>query len=161
MPSIFVTTKILAYFADADKAENQIVIGGSNIQISEEFEVPKEVKPGVSFKKDVKITNLGPSDCYIRVKAVFSNSDIGKYCEVDWNESDWIYHETDGYYYYKNPMGKGEWSTSLFTTITILETTPEVAIKDFEIIIYAESYQAGSYDSYIEAWEQYRANKPN
>lgn len=158
--SIHIIMNICAYLTDADVATNKMRIGGNHIQITEDFEPPKEVIPGVSFKKNVQIKNLGPSDCYVRVKAVFSDSDMGKYCEVDWNTTDWIYNEMNGYYYYNHSIVKGESSTSLFTTITIKEDTPETAIKDFEIIIYAESYQSEGFDTYIEAWEYYNKNNP-
>ncbi len=151
---------VAAYMADADKARNQFTIGGVNVELTEEFNPPEKLTPGVVIEKDVKVTNTGPNSCYVRVLAVFSNSDMGQYCTVDWNTTDWVYNENDSYWYYTKAIIDGEVTTSLFTTITLSEEIPEAAIKDFDMIVYTESYQADGFADYQSAWANYQANKP-
>ena len=170
---------ILAYLIDADRAKNEITIGSNTIQIEEEFTPPAEVKPGVTFTKNVKVKNTGPTDCYVRIKAVFTTSDMEKFCEVDWNTTDWIYSPADNYWYYPRYICEGEKTPSLFTKVSVKERydfdgdgteedgeiIPEAVIQDFDIIVYAESYQAGEFrdyeNAYLDAWSHYQANKPD
>ena len=151
---------VLAHYVDADKANNKFVVGSNIIEIVEEFDPPQELVPGVSFTKDVQVKNTGTVDCYVRVLAEFSDSDMGKHCTVDWNKTDWVYSDEDGYWYYKNAIAPNESTSSLFTKITLSEDIDPAAIKDFDIIVYAESYQAYGFSDYISAWENYQVNKP-
>ena len=152
----------VAYFTDADNAVNTLAVGINTIDITEEFEPPEEIKPGVRFKKDVKVLNVEGCDCYVRVKAVFDNSHMEQYCTVDWKDSIWVYNESDGYWYYPEIISEGESTPSLFTTVAIAEDAPEYAMADFNIIVYAESvesYQGQGFSSYVEAWQHYQENK--
>lgn len=151
---------ITAYLADSDLSVNEMTIGGSNIQLIEEFVPPAELLPGVSFTKNVQVKNKGPNDCYVRVYAAFSNGDMEKYCTVDWNTDDWAKDAENGYWYYTNALAVNEMTPSLFTTVTLKEDAPEAAIRDFDIIVYAESYQAEGFSSYTAAWNNYKRNKP-
>lgn len=148
-----------AYLMDADSARNQFTIGGNRINIHENFTPPKELRPGVSFSKKVRVDNVGPVDCYVRVFADFTDSDMGQYCDVDWNTTDWV-KNADGYYYYKHRLVSGDSTTNLFTKVTVRSNTPAAAIKDFDIIVYAESYQAADYADYQAAWRDFQKNDP-
>ena len=166
---------VAAYMTDADSARNKLVVGGNRIEIEEGFIPPPELKPGVSFTKNVRVKNVGASDCYVRVMAVFNTSDMEKYCEVDWNTTDWSYNSEDNYWYYPNSISQGEKTPSLFTkvkvkeyydfngngTIEDSETIPQSIIEDFDIIVYAESYQSADFSDYREAWAHYQVNKPD
>ena len=152
--------RIYAYLSDADSATNKVTVGGSNIAIIEDFNPPLKLEPGVSFTKNVSVKNNGPSDCYVRIKAVFANGDMEKYCVVDWNRVDWEYDESDGYYYYPDPLKEGQVTPSLFTTVTINGDAEPLSIKDFDILVYSESYQATGFNTYTDAWQKYHANKP-
>lgn len=146
---------IWAYFTGRNSMKNTIILGGVTVEVVETFEPPEVLEPGTSFTKDVKVQNLGPSDAYIRVFAVFSDSEMEEYCTVDWNTTDFIYNETDGYWYYtKKLMAEGNASitSSLFTTVTLSNEIPEDKIKDFEILIYAEGFQAEGFETYEDAW---------
>ena len=154
-------TGVTAYLTDADIARNKFVIGGNRIEIEEGFIPPPELKPGISFTKNVRVKNIGTSDCYVRVMAVFSNSDMEKYCEVDWNTENWVYNSEDGYWYYPKAISKGNKTPSLFTKVKIADNTPEASIEDFDIIVYAESYQSGDFKDYQSAWAHYKVNKPD
>ncbi len=150
---------VSAYLAASDRAGNEVRVGGVNIKIVEAFTPPPETLPGTVIPKDVKVKNLGPNDCYVRVMAVFSDSDMGQYCQVDWNTEDWI-TQADGYHYYKKPLMEGESTTSLFTRIKVQEDTPEALVGDFDVIVYGEGYQSEGYGTWQEAWKAYRVNKP-
>lgn len=152
---------ISALFTDGDSADNLFIVGGSNIEIIENFDPPEELEPGTSFTKNVKAKNLGPSSCYIRIKAVFTDSDMEKFCTVDWNHDDFIYNDKDGYYYYTKVLDVGEETESLFTTITLSESINPGEIKDFDVLVYAESYQSSGFASYEDAWKHYHRNKPS
>lgn len=171
-------TGVLAYLTDGDFARNKFIVGGNRIEIEEGFIPPPELKPGVSFTKNVRVKNTGSSDCYVRVMAVFTTSDMEKYCEVDWNTTDWVFNEEDGYWYYPKSISTGDKTPSLFTKVKIKEfydfdgngtteedeTVPQSVIEDFDIIVYAESYQSGEFfgyeNAYQDAWAHYRVNKP-
>lgn len=168
-------TGVIAYLSDADFARNKFVVGGNKIEIEEGFDPPSKLEPGISFKKDVKIKNTGTSACYVRIMAVFTTSDMEKYCEVDWNTGDWVYNAADNYWYYPTSISTGEETPSLFTKVSIKEhydfngdgviaddeLIPESVMQDFDIIVYAESYQSGEFDKYQDAWAHYQVNKPD
>ena len=152
--------RIYAYLSDADSATNKVTVGGSNIEIIEDFDPPLNLEPGVEFTKGISVKNNGPGDCYVRIKAVFANGDMEQYCVVDWNRTDWYYESSDGYYYYPAPLKEGEVTPSLFTKVKINDDVPVELINDFEILVYSESYQATGFDTYTDAWQKYHANKP-
>ncbi len=154
----FSITTIAAYLADGDSARNAIIVGGNRIVIDEIYD-PEPIIPGESVVKQVRIKNTGPNACYVRVMAVFSDSDIGKYTQVDWNLTDWVYNAEDGYYYYKNILEHEETTSWLFTILHFSEDLPEEMIKDVELIVYAESYQAEGHEHYKDAWTDYQLNK--
>ena len=153
-------TGVRAYLFDGDWANNRIKIGECNIRIVEDFDPPKELAPGISFRKNVQVKNEGPSDCYVRVKALLTDSHMEPFIEIDWNTSSWQYDPTDGYYYYIYPLEDGDYTESLLTTVTLIEGDYQAQIKDFDILIYAECYQANGFSSYQEAWDHFEINKP-
>ena len=162
--AVVATASIITYFTDGDIAINDLKIGSNVIEIVEEFDPPEEVNPSTEFTKDVKVKNIGLSDCYVRVMAVFDNSHMEQFCEVDWNDTDWVYNPTDGYWYYPDAIARGNSTPSLMTTVKIKDDTPEAAIVDFNIIVYAESVesnQESGFTDYIQAWANYQKNKTN
>lgn len=153
------TNYISAYFTDNDIETNSVSVGYNDIQVVEDFEPPKELAAGISFTKDVKVQNTGTVDCFVRVKALFTNSDMEQYCEVNYDTINWAYNDSDGYYYLINSVSVNEFSPSLFTTVKIKDDVESTEIKDFDILIYAESYQAYGYDTYQSAWSDFYKNK--
>ena len=153
---------VIAYFTDIASKTNTLTLGGNAIEIVEDFEPPEFIEAGISFKKDVQVKNTGLSDCYVRVKVVFTDSDMEKFCTfTDLNTTDWVYNSTDNWYYYTNELEQNELTSSLFTTVAISDTLEEYQIKDFDILVYAESFQSYDFDNYEDAWEEYAKNKPN
>lgn len=148
---------ISAYLSDADKADNSIIVGGNNISIDEVYE-SEPITPGASITKKVHIYNDGPNACYVRVRAVFTDSNVGKYAVIDWNLEDWEYNTKDEYYYYKQPIKEGESTSYLMTSIAISEEIPKESIQDVNLIVYAESYQSEGFLIYQDAWEDFQLN---
>ena len=149
--------KMSAYLADGDTTVNSFVVGGNRITIEEDFD-PKPVAPGETITKKVQIKNTGPNNCYIRVRAVFSDSRVGQYADVDWNRSEWVYDENDEYYYYKFPVATNETTSSLMTNIVFSDLMPSECVGDVDMLIYAESYQSYGFSNYQEAWSEYQKN---
>ena len=158
-----------AYYNDTHEKENIFTVGGVRIDLIEEFEPPKELKADTTFKKDVSVKNVGENDCYVRIKAVFTDSDMGKYSSLDLDSSEdkndnsvhYWYNSEDGYHYLKNELKVGEQSPSLFTEVHVSKDIPAEEIKEFDILIYTESFQSYGFDNYEEAWEYYGRNNPN
>ena len=148
---------IMAYLSDGDETSNLLTIGGNNISIDEEYE-PEPIEPGEKITKKVRIQNDGPNTCYVRVRAVFSDSDVGQYAAIDWNTTDWVYNKQDEFYYYVWPVTEGEKTSYLMTSVMFEENIPEYDVKDVELIVYAESYQADGFSNYTEAWDDYQMN---
>lgn len=150
----------LAYLTSADLANNMFSVGNVDVEPVEEFDPPEELIPGVSFKKDVKIQNNGRCDCYVRVKAVFTDGDMEKLCTVDWNTTDFTYNSSDGYWYHKAIVPVDTMTNSLFTTVTVSSDASQTELKEFDIIIYAEAYQSDKFATYTEAWSNFSKNEP-
>lgn len=161
LAALAITGGALAFLTDIASKTNILTIGGNTIEIVEDFEPPEIIEAGISFKKDVQIKNTGPSDCYVRVKVVFTDSDMEKFCTfTDLNTTDWIYNSSDNWYYYTQSLKKEELTSSLFTNVAISNNLESYQIKDFDILLYAESFQAYEFDNYEDAWEEFAKNKP-
>ena len=151
-----------AFLTSTASKNNSFTIGGNTIEIIEDFIPPESIKAGIEFKKDIKVKNTGASNCYVRLKVVFSDSDMEKFCTfTDLNTSDWIYNSSDNYYYYKQPIKNNELTTSLFTTVAISDTLEIYQAKPFDIFVYAESMQANPFENYEEAWATFEQQKTN
>ena len=152
---------IAAYLTTAAKITNTVTVGYNEVEIVEDFTPPIEMKPGISFQKEVAVSNTGPVDCFVRVLSLFSRSDMEDLCDVNYNTQDWEYNETDQYWYYKHSLKTGETTEPLFDTVKIHDDASEAAIKAFDIIVYAESYQdSGEFSDYQAAWEHFQINHP-
>ena len=150
-----------AYLVRTDNLVNSLFVGENRIEVTEEFDRPGKVTPGISFHKMPYVTNTGNLDCFVRCRVDFSSSDAGRnnneggYSTLDYNTTDWTYNPNDGYWYY-NYILKPDESTkdhALFTTVTISDTADEKKMTDFDIYVYTESYQAGNHsaDDYMSS----------
>lgn len=117
----------MAYFTTYVKAK-----GGCEITLGSETEIHENVK---DMTKEIKITNTGKTDCYVRVK-VFCGSqlDIAYSGAVDdkgnalWTKKD------DGYWYYKEILKAGGTSEVLEVKISL----PEDYKDSFNVIVVQE-----------------------
>ena len=149
---------IHGYLADGDQIKNPLVIGGNQIRIREEYEVPDELIPGMTYLKTVQVENCGLSDCYVRIKAVFTDSRVGAYCTPDWNTTDFVFRD-DGYYYYEKALSGGEKTPCLFTAVTVSEDLPAGEPEACSILVYAESCQAEGFSDDESAWSYWGRNQ--
>ena len=155
-----VSGQINAYLTDREQAVNQLVIGGNRIEVVEEFDPPDALVPGSTVTKTVRVRNSGHSECYVRIKAVFSDSDTGQFCSLDWNTANYVYRQEDGFYYYTGKVSPDGLTEYLFTTVSVSPEAPPEKLGRLSILVYAESCQSAGFAGYEEAWEYYRRNQP-
>ena len=148
-----------AYFTDGIQKDNVTKVGTVEVKIREEFQQPEEILPGQTIQKRVQIENMGSAPCYVRVKAVFSDSRIEKYCTVDWNLTDWFYNSAEEYVYYKEVLKPGEKTRNLMTEIAISEQSRKENLRSVQLLVYTESCQAGSFPDWQTAWDEFMKNR--
>ncbi|MBR3755948.1 MAG: SipW-dependent-type signal peptide-containing protein [Firmicutes bacterium] len=124
----------LAYYTDAERADNTITSGGIDIQLHEwagtvddegnkvHFEDVTGVMPGTGVPKIVEIENVGENPAYVRIALTKEivlmyggtpNTDLVK---LDLDTENWTYQ--DGFYYYNQALEPGKTTEPLFTTVT-------------------------------------------
>ena len=168
----------LASFTSSDKVINKAEVGYIDTSIIEKdendetYDENKQVEEGDTITKKVYIKNNTKNDALIRTSITarwvnpanptdvyqINDSDIKFIFDDDFSEN-WV-QGSDGYYYYKYILKTGESSPSLFTKVTINEI-PAEEIKDFDILVYVESYQSADFDNYHDAWVHYHRNDPS
>lgn len=151
-----------SYMKASDEVVNNFEIGRNEIEVTEEYEPPKELKPGVSFTKKPSVKNTGNISCWVRMRADFSDSEMEKLCNFtinktpDSNGGSWTEKQDDGYYYYTQKLNPNDKTSSLFAgnenNIKIDENITEDKLVNFDILIYAESCGAEKGTTYQEAW---------
>lgn len=156
-----------AFFTAFDRSDNLIGVGYNESVIEEEFPSPSPAIPGQNntYTKKVTVKNNDSVPCYIRVSVAFSDSHIGAATSLTGlNTTDWDFcsEEEDtklgGYYYYKKVLAPGESSSPLFEGIKISSDADfsfSASGDTFDVIVYEESVQCGSYTSYTDAWNHF------
>lgn len=128
---------VSAYFVVKNQANNKLTVGYVETEIVEDFQPPKELIPGCTITKRVKVRNTGPTACYVRVLVTFSTSKMEDLCEVDYNTTDWT--KKGDYWYYNSKLSSNEITEPLFTTVKVKDTASTKSMEDFDINIYHES----------------------
>ena len=77
-----------AYLTVYNESVNEFKVGATLVEVQEEFESPKELKPNMSFKKKPSVYNSGNLSCYVRIRADFSTSKAQEFCTLDINDTD-------------------------------------------------------------------------
>lgn len=118
----------------------------------------------------------------VRLSSKYAQEDSSGHLPY-YNNRDWELVESEtgiaSWFYYKEPLQPGEETTSLFDHITLLEELRPVDtgsdviddpnevpswMEDFDLTVYAESYQAenedGPFENYEAAWAHYQMNRP-
>ena len=84
-------------------------------EIDEDFPdpTPTPVEDNPSYKKKIWTGNFSGNekgfnaDCYVRMSLSYSDNDIGKGVELlGLDTVNWLYNAKDGYYYYRNKVGR-------------------------------------------------------
>lgn len=153
-----------SYLIAQDDSVNTFIVGENTVEITEEYEPPKKLFPGIEFKKEPSVKNTGNLPCFVRIRVDFSDSRAEEFCEpLDIDTENWEYDASSGYYLYNHILQVGETTPPLFTTVK-LKTQKEDGTEyteqdmlDFDILIYAESVQQGecTADEYSTVWSRY------
>lgn len=110
----------MAYFTTYASAQGGVAVElGHTTEIEEKFE---------NWTKDIKITNTGDVDCYVRVKVM-----AGSQFTLDIGGNGWT-KEDDGYWYYKDSVAPDQSTGSLLAKIQI----PEEFSEDFNVAVVQE-----------------------
>ena len=133
-----------AYLSDVKDVTNQISVTEGKIDISESFPSVTEQSMNNTFKKEVKVSNTssGTTDCFVRVFADFSDSNVRDKAKIRVNSTDYTWTEfialtnrsdnwefipdnssenekLRGYFYYKKVLHSGETTPDLFTDVLV------------------------------------------
>ena len=132
---------VYAYFTARAKKTNNVRLGFNKIEIVEDYKPPLKMEKGIEFTKKPYVINTGDVDCYVRLKVAVSDSRIEKDLTIDYNNTDFIHDETDGYWYYKKELKPNEETEPLFTKVSISENADNLVLEGFDIYVYGESIQ--------------------
>ena len=113
----------MAYFTTYVKAK-----GGYEITLGSQTEIEEDVK---DMTKEIKISNTGETDCYVRVK-VFAGSQYQEGLVYSDESGKWTPGD-DGYYYYSDIIAPGAKSEELLVKISNMNLP-----KDFNVIVVSE-----------------------
>ena len=153
----------MAYLTDYNSVVNTFKEGNNTTNIDENFPSPTPIPPGGSqtIAKLVQITNDNSDGnsvpCYVRAKVYYSTSDMGNYT-IQGMGSKWVLG-TDDYYYYTDVLEPGKTTEPFMKSVKIdgstVETNLTTEIKNFDINVYEESYQAKDPDTQeLMTWQQ-------
>ncbi len=144
---------IYGYYSDKETVNNHFSFGEDTTIIEEDFVLPDEMEPGISFRKSPKVTNTGNVPCYVRIFCELSDSRVSSFISLDFNQKEWSLKQSDGYYYYNKILQPGESTEPLFTTVKIDSNIEEDKLKDFNIIVYADTVQSEGYENMEKAFK--------
>ncbi|WP_430603254.1 hypothetical protein IGJ02_000618 [Enterococcus sp. DIV0724b] len=157
-----------AALTDSDQKQNEFRVGNLQTTIEEEFDPPTSFEPNIDYSKKVRIKNTGEQESFIRVLALpiltkkQANGSItllpattegtAPVLSIDYNLNDWI-DGKDGYFYYKNKLGKSMYTANLFTKVKMNQATIteeyKGALLSFEIKVEGISVTKFAYR---DAW---------
>ncbi len=146
------TGAAFAYLTAQESVKNKVTAANTDIEITEKFDPPGELQPGMVIPKTVAVTSHSTTDCYVRVLVEFSSWKAQQFCEEleileGWEKSE------DGYYYWKERVSPGETTGQLFSQVKIRADVEKEDLEKFELLVYAEAVSCGN-DSMQEAWEK-------
>lgn len=156
---------IIAYFTDTATVTNHAKMGIVDIDLKEymineegkkvAWEDKTNIVPGDVISKIPEISCVeGAVDCYIRAKVEISCKDeklqnstqMLTLANLDVNEENWYYCETDGYFYYKTILTDKSEPVELFSEVTIPSSLKnEWSLEEFSIDVTAEAIQSQNF----------------
>ena len=122
----------LAYYTDSARTHNVITSGKVNIALLEwadkehnkPFKDKTGVMPGTKVTKIVEVKNTGTGAAFLRLyveKNVYGANQEPMDTEpvsLNFDNRNWTYSESEGYYYYNRPLEPGKTTEPLFTAVT-------------------------------------------
>lgn len=143
----------LAYLiTSTDDVTNTFTPSEVEITLKEDFDG--------STKENVKVTNTGDTDAYIRAAVVVTWKkdgaiygkvpDEGKDYRIEWTKDGWT-EGSDGFYYYKEPVAaKGETGVLFTECAPVIANIPEG--YKFHVEVIAQGVQSKPSNAVVEAW---------
>ena len=160
----------LAYFTDTGTAHNVITTGNVKIELKEwadeaceqPFQDKTGVMPGTKVTKIVKVENTGTGAAFVRLyveKNVYRADQKPMKSDpvsLDFDNRNWTYSESEGYYYYNRPLEPGKTTEPLFTTVTfdpLMGNEYQNATAHVKVIAYAvQSANNGDSPQAAKGW---------
>lgn len=151
------TGAAFAYLTAQESVENRVTAANTDIEITENFDPPGELHPGMVIPKTVAVTSHSSTDCYVRVLVEFSSRKAQQFCE-ELNILEGWEKAADGYYYWKEKVSPGKTTGNLFSQVKIKADSRQEELEKFEILVYAEAVACGD-DTMQKAWEKMDSQK--
>ena len=160
----------LAYFTDTGTAHNVITTGNVKIELKEwaddactqPFQDKTGVMPGTKVTKIVEVKNTGTGAAFLRLyveKNVYGADEKPMKSDpvsLDFDNRNWTYSESEGYYYYNRPLEPGKTTEPLFTTVTfdpLMGNDYQNATAHVKVIAYAvQSAHNGDSPQAAKGW---------
>ena len=160
----------LAYFTDTGTAHNVITTGNVKIELKEwadeackePFKDKTGVMPGTKVTKIVKVENTGTGAAFLRLyveKNVYGADQKPMKSDpvsLDFDNRNWTYSESEGYYYYNRALEPGDTTEPLFTTVTfdpLMGNEYQNATAHVKVIAYAvQSAHNGDSPQAAKGW---------
>ena len=160
----------LAYFTDTGTAHNVITTGNVKIELKEwadeaceqPFQDKTGVMPGTQVTKIVEVKNTGTGAAFLRLyveKNVYGADQKPMKSDpvsLDFDNRNWTYSESEGYYYYNRPLEPGKTTEPLFTTVTfdpLMGNEYQNASAHVKVIAYAvQSANNGDSPQAAKGW---------
>ena len=160
----------LAYFTDTGTAHNVITTGNVEIELNEwaddartqPFQDKTGVMPGTKVSKIVEVKNTGTGAAFLRLyveKNVYGADQKPMKSDpvsLDFDNRNWTYSESEGYYYYNRALEPGDTTEPLFTTVTfdpLMGNEYQNATAHVKVIAYAvQSAHNGDSPQAAKGW---------
>lgn len=161
----------LAYLVtQTDFIKNTFYPANVNNSIDESFGHDPDTPDGDIVKKDVKITNTGDVDAYVRVKVVISwtqqdkdgnVTEVYKQTPVEGTDytityaenTKWVYDDESGYWYYTAAVAPGNATEILIKECKEAEESNKPDGYDLTVEIISQSIQAKPDTAVKQAWK--------
>lgn len=160
----------LAYYTDSARTHNVITSGKVNIALLEwadeertkPFKDKQGVMPGTKVTKIVEVKNTGTGAAFLRLyveKNVYGADQKPMKSDpvsLDFDNRNWTYSESEGYYYYNRPLEPGKTTEPLFTAVTfdpLMGNEYQNASAHVKVIAYAvQSANNGDSPQAAKGW---------
>ncbi len=178
-----ITGASLAYFTDNEKAVNTFTMGNVDIELTENWQEPETVLPGIAYTKDPTVTNIGKNEAWIRVDVTLSHAAeflkaaenhgiadlssmfaFGSDFSTNWIAAGTPDHNTDDNtltfsYLYVNKLAKDSSTSTLFESVTVpaaFNNADMAAIgENFTITVTAHAMQDANFENVQAAFAVY------
>ena len=160
----------LAYFTDTGTAHNVITTGNVKIELNEwadeartqPFQDKTGVMPGTKVTKIVEVKNTGTGAAFLRLyveKNVYGADQKPMKSDpvsLDFDNRNWTYSESEGYYYYNRALEPGKTTEPLFTAVIfdpLMGNDYQNATAHVKVIAYAvQSANNGDSPQAAKGW---------